>query len=62
MHNLFDVSSYGEVQMKQITTPGKGDSLPGGFVSKTAGADASVSLVQMDDSIAAHDLKGPKGK
>ena len=48
--------------MKQITTPGKGDSLPGGFVSKTAGADASVSLVQMDDSIAAHDLKGPKGK
>ena len=42
-HNIFDVSSYGEVHLKQHM-------VSSGQIQKD-GYDASVSLVQMQDSM-----------
>ena len=51
-HNIFDVSSYGEVHLKQHV-------VSSGPIQK-GGYDASVSLVQMQDSMAFDDLKAMK--
>lgn len=54
-HNLFDVSSYAEVNFNAIASPinpkGKADNY-----------DQSVSLVQMQDSMAFDDLKKDNNK
>lgn len=51
-HNIFDVSSYGEVHLKQHM-------VSSGQIQK-GGYDASVSLVQMQDSMAFDDIKAMK--
>ena len=51
-HNIFDVSSYGEVHLKQHM-------VSSGQIQKD-GYDASVSLVQMQDSMQFDDIKAMK--
>ena len=55
-HNIFDVSSYGEVQMNQVLANQKmyGSSA---YKNGIQTQDQSVSLVQMQDSMAFEDIK-----
>mmetsp|Transcript_3918 Transcript_3918/g.4650 ORF Transcript_3918/g.4650 Transcript_3918/m.4650 type:complete len:132 (+) Transcript_3918:1548-1943(+) len=55
-HNLFDVSSYAEVHFNNMMQS------PGQQKGKAENYDQSVSLVQMQDSMAFDDLKGMKKK
>jgi len=52
-HNLFDMSSYGEVGFKHFSSNQKP-------TIQQESYDQSVSLVQMQDSMAFDDLKGMK--
>ena len=58
-HNIFDVSSYGEVNMKNIyaTSPQNIDNPKGYCKEEKQTYDQSVSLVQMQDSMNFDDFK-----
>ena len=53
MHNLFDISTYGEVQMNNVFSSNQ-------KTKQTTGNDHSVSLVQMQASLDFDDLKAFK--
>lgn len=64
-HNIFDVSSYGEVHMKKFIAQSNQEQNEGGntpYKTNVQTYDQSVSLVQMQDSMLFDDLKAPNKK